>query len=227
MLRGGADAAKAAGIVIAGGHTVKDKEIKYGLSVVGMIDPKRIIENSGAHDGDVLILTKALGTGILSTALKAGDLGDDHYDGLIRTMTQLNREASEVMMKRDVHACTDITGNALFGHAIEMARASGVTMEMFASQIPILPGTMAAIDKHYLTGGAATNRRYADGFVRWDRDVDEALEHVFYDPQTSGGLLISVAQTEGQSLLDDIKAVCPDASIVGNVEKGDAGLRIV
>ena len=228
VLRGGAAVAKEAGIVIAGGHTVKDKELKYGLSVVGMVHPDRIIENAGAEPGDRLILTKALGTGILTTGLKAEDLDDKDYGTLMESMTRLNSTASEPMESFDVHACTDITGFGLIGHAFEMARGSDAVIELSASDVPLLPGTVRAVEKGYLTGGGATNRRYTEGYVEWKRTKDETLEHILYDPQTSGGLLIAVSEEQSEDLLSKIQKSCVEARIVGRVtDKGKHGIRIV
>lgn len=228
ILRGGAAIAKEAGIVIAGGHTVKDKEMKYGLSVVGTVHPDRIIQNAGAEPGDRLILTKALGTGILSTALKAGDLGTKEYEALVGSMTQLNRAASEAMAGAGVHACTDVTGYGLVGHAFEMARAGDVVIELSAAGLPVLPGTREAVDKSYLTGGGAANRRFVEGSVEWKGPVDSTLEHIMFDPQTSGGLLIAVPEAKSEGLLSGIQPSCEAARIVGRVgEKARAGIRIV
>ncbi len=228
ILRGGAAVAKEAGIVIAGGHTVKDKELKYGLSVVGMVHPDRIIENAGAEPGDRLILTKALGTGILTTGLKAEDLDDKDYGTLMESMTRLNSTASEPMESFDVHACTDITGFGLIGHAFEMARGSDAVIELSASDVPLLPGTARAVEKGYLTGGGATNRRYTEGHVEWKRTKDETLEHILYDPQTSGGLLVAVPEDQSEDLLSKIQKSCAEARIVGRVtETGKSGIRVV
>ncbi len=228
ILRGGAAVAKEAGIVIVGGHTVKDKELKYGLSVVGTVHPDRIIENTGAEPGDHLILTKALGTGILSTALKAGDLGDKEYGSLIDSMTQLNAAAAEPLGKFDVHACTDITGYGLVGHAFEMARGGDIMIEFSASALPVLPGTEDAVAKSYLTGGAAANRRFVEGHFEWKCPVDETIQHIIFDPQTSGGLLIAVPEAQSEDLASAIRNSGADAWRVGRVaDKGKCGVRVV
>jgi len=228
ILRGGADVAKQAGVVIAGGHTVSNEEIKYGLSVVGLVHPDRIITNAGAKPGDALILTKAIGTGVLATALKAEDLPDDEYKSLVDSMTMLNRAGAELMEKHNVRGCTDITGNALLGHGFEMAEASGVTLEIRAADVPVLPGTHAAVEKHYLTGGEAKNRAYVGDAVVCDTGIDETTEHILYDPQTSGGLLMAVPSSQGTELLKDLHKTHKNAAIIGQViESKDARIRVV
>jgi selenide,water dikinase len=227
IFRGGASVTKDAGIVIAGGHTVNDNEVKYGLSVVGVVHPKKIIQNAGAKPGDELILTKALGTGILSTAHKADELSDEYYRTLVGSMTQLNRYASEQMQECGVGGCTDITGNALIGHAFEMAEASNVTIEITASKVPVLPGTMEMVERGFLTGGANKNRRLVGDSIDW-AERNEALEHVLFDPQTSGGLLIAVAANKCEGFFESIQEVYTDAAIVGKVvSRGKTALRIV
>ncbi len=217
IFRGGASVAKGAGIVIVGGHTVKNAELKYGLSIVGMVHPKEIVQNSGARVGDKLILTKPLGTGILSTALKAGSLVEENYRPLINIMTQLNRHASEEMRRHDVHACTDITGNGLLGHAFEVAHASNVSLEIVAGSVPALPGTFGMIREGFLTGGASANRVLIEGEIEWKRNYDKTLDDLLVDPQTSGGLLMSVSPDRCDALFDRIMEVYTDAAIIGRV----------
>ena len=228
IFRGGASVAKGAGIVIVGGHTVKDAELKYGLSVVGMVHPKEIVQNSGARVGDKLILTKPLGTGILSTALMAEKLADEHYRSLINTMTQLNRHASEEMRRHGVRACTDITGYGLLGHAFEVAEAGNVSLEIVADAAPVLPGAFDMIREGFLTGGANANRHLIEGEVEWNRDYDQPLDDLLVDPQTSGGLLISVSPDHCDALFDRIVEIYTDAAIIGNVvEKRGPLLHVV
>lgn len=228
ILKGGAAVAQEASTVIIGGHTVSDKEVKYGLSVVGRVHPDRVIENAGAELGDVLILTKALGTGVLTTALKAEDLSSDEYGALIASMTHLNRDASVNMRKYETHACTDITGNGLIGHAFELAKASNVVVEFDTGNMPLLPGTLPGVEKGYLTAGDGTNREYTRGYVEWGTDVNKPLEHVLYDPQTSGGLLITVRESDADKLLADLKRDHNSVAIIGRVvEKGKTLLRLV
>jgi selenide,water dikinase len=228
VFRGGAATAEEAGVVIAGGHTISDKEVKYGLAVVGVIHPEKIVQNSSARPGDVLILTKPLGTGILTTALKLDRIDDSHYEALIQSMTRLNRTACEKMIEFDSHACTDITGYGLLGHGLEMAQASGVTLEFNAASIPTLPGVAEAIGKGHLTGGGTTNRAFIEDHAEWARPPGEIVEHELLDPQTSGGLLIAVPEDRGGPLLEALKQSEPHASLVGRVrKKGGKFLRIV
>lgn len=227
IFRGGASVAKDAGIVIAGGHTVTDREVKYGLSVVGIVHPKRIIQNAGAQPGDRLILTKPIGTGVLSTALKAGELADEYYQPMVSSMTQLNRFASEQMQECGVSACTDITGNALLGHAFEMAEASRATIELHAAAVPVLPGAFAMIERGHMPGGTAKNRRLVGDGVDW-ADHEDNVDNLLFDPQTSGGLLIAVAPDKCEGLLESIQEVYPEATIVGKVtERKKTALRVV
>jgi selenide,water dikinase len=228
ILKGGAAVAREAGVVVAGGHTVSDREVKYGMSVVGMIHPGRIVKNGGACPGDALVLTKPLGTGVLATKLKAGRLDDASYAALVGSMTLLNKRASEIMREHEVHACTDITGFGLLGHALEMAEASGVTLEIAASQVPVLPGAIEAIEERFIPGGAGTNRIFVYDSMKWVRPKDETLDHLLVDPQTSGGLLIALPGERVEGFVEALRPSCPEAAVVGRVAAaGDVRLRIV
>ncbi|HEV8411796.1 MAG TPA: selenide, water dikinase SelD [Gemmatimonadaceae bacterium] len=191
MLRGGQDAVHEAGAHIVGGHTITDEELKYGLSVTGTIHPQRILSNAAARPGDALVLTKAIGTGILSTAAKRGALGATEQAALVKSMTTLNSGASRAAVSLGLHCATDITGFGLLGHASHVARASSVTLVIDVKKIPLLPGTRAALAAGALTGGAARNDLYLEPLVGWGRTTTE--ERAFLvDPQTSGGLLVAV-----------------------------------
>ena len=228
ILKGGAAGALEAGIVIAGGHTVTDEELKYGLSVVGTIHPDRVIRNNGARPGDVLVLTKPLGSGVLSTRHMAGKLDDAGYKVLVDSMARLNKEASVLMREFDAHSATDITGYALLGHALEMAEGSGVTIEIFARDVPTLAGAIESAENGFLTGGGGTNRIYVFGRIVWKHPVDAILEHIFYDPQTSGGLLIAVPEKNGAGFLNALEPVCPGAAIIGRATgKQDTPLVVI
>ncbi len=205
ILRGGADKAAEAGVVIVGGHTVDDPEIKYGMSVTGVIDPRRIVRNVGARAGDALVLTKPLGTGILTTALKREQLSEAGYAAVVDSMSTLNRSAAEAMLARDVHAATDVTGFALFGHAHEMAHGSRVTLRIEAASLPLLPDLAALVAAGVLTGGCKRNRSWLDGKVRVVGAVPEHLVEAAYDPQTSGGLLIALPADQADDLVDDLR----------------------
>jgi selenide,water dikinase len=227
IIRGGADAARAAGVSIVGGHTVNDAEVKYGLSVVGVIDPRRIVRNAGAKPGDVLILTKALGTGVLATALKRGALSPERTRALVDSMTLLNREASELMLLHDPHACTDITGYGLLGHGNEMAEASGVTIVFHAAAAPLLDGAREAAEAGHLPGGTKATQRFLAPRVSVAPSVDTTTLSLLFDAQTSGGLLIAVAPERAAPLLAKLKKNHPAAAIVGEcVARRDATIAV-
>ncbi len=215
ILQGGAESAAQAGCAIVGGHTVDDDELKYGLAVVGSIHPDRIVTNAGARPGDALILTKPLGTGLLSTALKKDKLDSDAVRRLVDVMTTLNDTASARMLEHGVTACTDITGFGLVGHAYEVAKASGVTVRLDSASVPLIDGALWAAKKGYLTGGGNTNRAFVKNEAAIDAGIDENLLHVVFDPQTAGGLLIAVPIHHAVPLLDSLRDACPQASIVG------------
>jgi selenide,water dikinase len=228
ILRGGADVVAQAGAVIAGGHTVKDKELKYGLAVVGLVHPDRVITNGGAQPGDKLILTKPLGTGILATALRAEKLDPAGTQLLVDTMVQLNKEASRLMIEHGAHACTDITGYGLLGHAYEMASASQLSCAIQVSEIPVLEGALEFAAQGMNPGGSRNNRKFVAGQVSASNPVDTTREHLLYDPQTSGGLLIAVPQSGAENLLEGLKQVCPASRIIGEVIPRDqTALKLV
>jgi selenide,water dikinase len=219
ILRGGVEKAAEADVVVVGGHTVDDPELKYGMAVTGIVDPRRIVRNVGAQPGDALVLTKPLGTGILSTALKREALGADTYDVLVASMAMLNRAAAEAMLRCEVHAATDVTGFGLLGHAHEMARGSGVTLEIDSSSLPLLPDLEAHVVAGHLTGGCKRIRAYLDGKVAVGTSVSVTLREAAYDPQTSGGLLIALAAKDAGRLLDDLAAWgVTSARVIGRVE---------
>lgn len=191
ILRGGQDAVHAANAHVVGGHSITDEELKYGLSVTGTVHPDRILTNAGAMPGDVFVLTKPLGTGILSTAAKRGLLPDAERAALTKSMTTLNLDASRAALRAGARCATDITGFGLLGHASHIARASNVTIRINASAVPMLPGTLAMIEQGALTGGAARNLAYLEPLVDWGRTTDE-MRALLVDPQTSGGLLVAL-----------------------------------
>lgn len=215
ILRGGAETAARADCAIVGGHTVNDAELKYGLSVIGLIHPDRIVTNGGAKPGDVLILTKELGTGLLSTALKKGELESDATAALVEVMARLNDRAAAKMVEYGATACTDVTGYGLAGHAFEMARESGVTVQLDLRSMPLMDGALWAAEKRFLTGGAANNRGFVGPEARIPDTADENLLHVVFDPQTAGGLLIAVPEAAADGLLSAIRETSPAAAFVG------------
>lgn len=200
ILQGGAEKAAEAGVVVVGGHSVADDEIKYGMAVTGIIDPRHIRRNVGAQIGDVLILTKPLGAGILTTALKRGHLAEEEYQAAVASMSMLNAKAAEVMQRYSVHACTDVTGFSLMGHSCEMASGSEVTLQIHASALPVLPGALRLSLEGYITGGCKRNRTYLADKVCVQTQVPQDLNEIAFDPQTSGGLLIAVPEREAQAL---------------------------
>lgn len=219
ILNGGIAQAAAAGVAVIGGHTVDDPEIKYGLAVTGTVHPQRIIHSHTAQPGDALVLTKPLGTGILSTALKAGRLDESSTRRLTEVMTQLNQRASEAMVAVGAHAATDVTGFGLLGHAHEMARASRVSFHLSSSMIPLLPGALQFAREGCLTGGGRSNAEFAGPHARLAASLEAALVSVLFDPQTAGGLLIALPPARVQEFLDRLGQ--EDACQIGEV--GPAG----
>lgn len=200
ILRGGLEKMREAGCAVLGGHSVADPEIKFGYAVTGTIHPDRIKANSGARAGDALIFTKALGTGAIGTALKRGIAEPGWVDAAIASMLTLNRAACEAMLQYEVHGCTDVTGFGLLGHAREMALASGVTLEIEAAGVPLLHGALSAVRAGAVPGGLRNNREFVSGCVAAPTELEPALLELLYDPQTSGGLLISLPESDAAEL---------------------------
>jgi selenide,water dikinase len=216
ILRGGAEKVKESGAVVIGGHSIIDDEIKFGMAVTGIIHPDKILRNVGVQEGDALVLTKPLGTGIISTALKSGKASKESIDEAVRSMTTLNGAAAAVMRNFPVHACSDITGFGLLGHALEMASGSNVTLVIEAAKMPLLRGAPRLAEKGYLTGGCKRNRTYLDDKMAIEPSLREGLVEVAMDPQTSGGLLIALAKRHAPKLLDELhSAGVKDAAAVG------------
>jgi selenide,water dikinase len=219
LLKGGADKVNEAGAVVVGGHTIRGSELMYGLSVVGLIHPKRILRKEGAENGDVLILTKPIGTGIYATTLKNGALSPRREKLFYRCMSALNNEAAERMFNFGAHACTDITGFGFLGHALEMARASDVSFVINTRAIPVLPGVLDLAKRGFLTGGGMSNREYAKDDVSFEGKITPPFEMLLYDPQTSGGLLVAIPAKKATRYLAAIKKRgVRDAVIIGEVE---------
>lgn len=222
ILLGGQEKVLEAGAVIVGGHTIKDKEPKYGLSVTGIVHPDKVLTNAGARVGDVLILTKSIGTGVLSTAAKA-DMFPEGVRAAIESMVTLNRKAAEVATSYVIHSCTDITGFGLLGHASEMATGSNVAMKIQAMAIPLLPEATEAAKMGLVPAGAYANRDYLTKVVM-EESVPVFLQDLCFDPQTSGGLLFSVAPENASALLKDLQeAGIVRATIIGEVIPGEGG----
>lgn len=206
IFAGGAEKVLEAGAVIVGGHTVEDVEIKYGLAVTGTIHPAQVVSNAGARPGDLLILTKPLGMGTISTALKRQAADDATVVQAVETMATLNRDASEVMLELGARGATDITGFGLLGHAYEMAESSGVTLSIQPASVPIAPGALELARRGFLSGGARRNREYAGDKVSSMLPIEKTLEDLLYDSETSGGLLISLPPEAASELVRRLRA---------------------
>ena len=218
IFRGGFDKLREAGVALLGGHTVQDREIKFGYSVTGAVDPKRILTNAGARVGDRLILTKPLGTGIVGTAIKFGRAPADVVAHAVASMCTLNKAAAEAIAHLDgVHACTDITGFGLAGHGSEMAAASHVTLALDADSLPLIPGVVAMVDENK-SGGMGTNREHFASGIEFGPGVTAELRDLVFDPQTSGGLFLSVAPDQADPALAALKQAGVPACFVGMVE---------
>lgn len=217
VLRGGAERIAAAGAVIAGGHTIKDTELKYGLAVTGLIHPDKIVTNGGAQIGDRLILTKPLGTGLVATSVKQNRATPEEIEALTTTMTALNREASEAMVRFGAHAATDITGFGLVGHGGEMARASKVSLQISFRSLKLLPGAERYARTGITTGGGNANRQHWENRVTFDPALDRAVQEIFYDPQTSGGLLIALPEKPAEELIALLQSQGVEAFMIGEV----------
>jgi selenide,water dikinase len=202
ILAGGLSKMMEAECVVIGGHSVRDPEIKFGYAVTGTIHPERVWTNSGAKAGDALILTKGLGTGVISTAIKRGEAKQQWIDAAIRSMTTLNAKAAQIATEGEfaIHAATDVTGFGLIGHAREMANGSGVSLKIEAAKVPVLEGAMDCIRAKFIPGGLNNNRDFAECLVSYDSGVSEELRTILYDPQTAGGLLLAVAREDAQRL---------------------------
>ncbi len=227
VIEGGLAKIKEAGALLVGGHSIEDAELKYGLSVTGLVHPDRVLLNSGARAGDVLVLTKPLGTGILSTAIKGGLAGADVEARIVETMATLNRLPAELVQEKKipVHSCTDITGFGLLGHLHEMAEASGVSMILNRSQLPVLSGTFDFADMGIIPEGAHANRSFYRKWVDSAGREADSLEMICYDPQTSGGLLFSMPSAAAGQLLSGLEKVDygQESRIIGEVVQGKPG----
>lgn len=204
ILQGGADKIKESGAVLAGGHTVTDNEIKYGLSVTGTINPSKVITNSGAKPGDVLILTKPIGAGIMTTAFKRDLINEYELHEAAVAMSTLNKAASEAMQKIGVNACTDITGFGLLGHSYEMAEGSEVQIKINSAKVPFMKNVMKLIEIEAVPGGAYSNMDFFGKWVNFKDSVNKYIRVALFDPQTSGGLLISVPKEKSLELLEEL-----------------------
>jgi selenide,water dikinase len=219
ILAGGLSKMMEAGCVVIGGHSVRDPEIKFGYSVTGMVDPQKVWANSNAQILDALILTKGLGTGVISTAIKRGEAKQEWIDAATQSMTTLNSRAAEVAAsgKFTVHAATDITGFGLIGHVREMAAGSGVSVRINSANVPLLAGAMDCVRAGLIPGGLNNNRDFAECLVGYGESVPAEIRTILFDPQTAGGLLLSVARSDSAALLDALKSAGVPAVEIGEV----------
>jgi selenide,water dikinase len=217
IMRGGLAILNENGVTLVGGHSVQSEEIMFGYSVTGIIHPDQVATNDGARPGDVLILTKPLGTGIISTGIKFEKSSAEVAQRSAATMLTPGRQAAEAMREFGVRGATDITGFGLLGHAWEVAKASGVTFELTAAAVPILPGALELAGRKMLTQGDKTNREYVGDRVFFDTDITKEMASVLFDPQTAGGILIAVAQDKAEAMLARLRETYPDVAIIGRV----------
>lgn len=219
ILRGGYAKAYEAGAIITGGHTIQGAEPIYGLAVSGFVHPDKVLTNSGAKPGDVLILTKPLGIGILATAAKADLVEEEVLQCIYRQMATLNKTARDIMVKYPVHSCTDVTGFALLGHSFEMAQGSGCTVHIQTGNIPFHPEAYEMAKMGFIPAGAYRNREYAEASVKVVGNITRAMQDICYDPQTSGGLLMAIPSEYAKECLAELQTRIPQASIVGYVSE--------
>ena len=222
ILRGGADAVADSGAVLCGGHTIDDDPVKYGLAVTGTVHPDRIVTNGAARPGDVLVLTKPLGTGIVIAGRRIGEASDDDYRAALENMKRLNRAASETMLHRGVASATDVTGFSLLGHGREMALASGVRLVIRSEEVPALPGAMALLEMGCIPGACFRNMAQIETDVEF-AGASYERKMLLADAQTSGGLLISCPSEEAAALTADLAECCPGSAVIGRVEERPEG----
>jgi selenide,water dikinase len=244
ILAGGLSKMVEAGCTVIGGHSIRDEETKFGYAVTGLIDPEKILANAGARPGDTLIFTKALGTGVISTAIKKGKAEQQWIDAAVESMTTLNKKAAEVITghvaadapsassgqavvrqpRAAVHAMTDVTGFGLIGHAREMALASNVSLRFFSREIPVLPGALECVRAGFIPGGLNNNRDFAECVVAYNAPITDELKALLFDPQTAGGLLISVAADDCERFVLELRNAGVPARRVGNVTESQKPL---
>lgn len=217
IMRGGLEKVKEAGGVLAGGHSIDDTDVKYGLSVTGIVNPKKIYSNNTGKPGDRLILTKRLGVGIICTAARIGEADENTLNEAVDSMRTLNKYACDISKKYDIHACTDITGFGFLGHLMEMM-GDDKSYEIYAKQIPVFEAAKALADEFLITAGGQRNRNHVGENVIFE-DVPFAMEEILFDPQTSGGLLLAVGEEEADALLNELKEAGMPAAIVGEIKE--------
>jgi selenide,water dikinase len=228
IMRGGLEVLTQNGVALLGGHSVDNEQIMFGYAVTGVIDPRRVAANSGARAGDVIILTKPIGTGVISTAIKFGKADPQVAAASVATMLLAGREAAGALRDFDVKGATDVTGFALLGHAWELARASRVTIEIDSSRVPLLAGALELARRGMLTSGDRTNREYVGEDITISSTVSKELRSLLYDPQTAGGLLISIPADRAEAMLARLRETYPQAAIIGRVvERGAHSIVVI
>ncbi|OAK69098.1 selenide, water dikinase SelD [Lederbergia galactosidilytica] len=227
ILKGAADKLQEAGVTLVGGHSIDDQEPKFGLAVTGTVHPDKIRTNAGAKAGDRLILTKPIGVGILSSSLKRGLLKDEEIDNLTKVMTTLNKTAAETMAHYDVHACTDVTGFGLLGHASELAKGSEVGLHIKKDQVPVLNRVRELAEQGVIPGGTKNNFAHLEGSVTFPETMDQVDQWILCDAVTSGGLLISVANDDSEALLSDLQQNGVESAFIGEVVTDPKGHVVV
>ncbi|MNK32612.1 Selenide, water dikinase [compost metagenome] len=223
ILRGAGDKVKEAGATLVGGHSIDDKEPKFGLSVTGTIHPDKVRTNAGAKAGDKLILTKPIGVGVLTTSIKKDQLSEEETTRLVSVMSTLNKTAAEIMEPFTVHACTDVTGFGLLGHASEMAKGSNLGLVIHKEAVPVLPRVRELAENGFVPGGTKNNFAHLEGSILYPEQMDQIDRYILCDAVTSGGLLISVASEESESLLKELKAAGVEAAVIGEVTEDHPG----
>jgi selenide,water dikinase len=226
ILRGGADKVAEAGAVLVGGHTVRDNEPKYGLAVMGTVHPQRVLTKAGARPGDRLILTKPLGVGVITTALKRSIAQPAHVTQAVSSMEKLNRTAAQLIQEVGVHACTDITGFALLGHGMEMAQKSGVRLHIYVERLPFLEGAIAYAEQQVFPGGTCSNQRMYEASVDFAPQISEAMRMLLFTPETSGGLLVALPAERLPQLAERFQAAGEPYWVIGEVVAGE-GIQVL
>ncbi len=227
IMRGGLSVLTENGVMLVGGHSVENEQIMFGYAVTGLVHPGEVASNSGARVGDALILTKAIGTGVISTGIKFGKADLETAANSIAVMLTSGRKAAEAMRQFGVRSATDITGYGLIGHAWEVAKASRVTIEIVADRVPVLPGALDLAGRKMLTKGDRTNREFVGQDVAIDKDVGKEMTSLLFDPQTAGGMLIAIRQDRAEAMLDRLRESYRDATIIGRVIEYDGSPIVV
>jgi selenide,water dikinase len=227
IMRGGLETINQYGVTLIGGHSVDNEQIMFGYSVTGVIDPNKVARNSGAQPGDVIILTKPIGTGVISTGIKKGTASDSIVAGSVETMLTPGKYAAEAMREFGVRGATDVTGFALLGHAWEMACASKVTIEIDAAAVPVIDGALALASEGMLTSADKTNREYVGSDVQIDPSVDDNVVRLLFDPQSAGGMLIAISEDKAEALLATLRKNYPHANVIGRTQPGGSFSIIV